>query len=92
MSLKLVWLATPLLLACLHLAQAQQPKKIPRIGYLRFIEVPVYDAALGEGLRELDYVDGQNIPVDYRFAGGKIERSAICCRVGSSQSRCDRRR
>lgn len=38
MSLKLAWLAPPLLLACIHLAEAQQPKKIPRIGYLRFIE------------------------------------------------------
>jgi putative ABC transport system substrate-binding protein len=57
-------------------APAQQPKKIPHIGYLRFIEVPVYDAAFRQGLRELGYVEGQNIHVEYRFAGGSIERLA----------------
>ena len=56
--------------------QAQQSKKIPRIAYLRFIEVPVYDAAFRQGLRELGYVEGKNIYVEYRFAGGSIERLA----------------
>ena len=55
---------------------AQQPKKIPRIGYMRFIEVPVYDAAFREGLNELGYIEGQNIHIEYRFAGGSIERLA----------------
>ena len=57
-------------------SEAQQPKKIPRIGYLRFIEVPVYDAAFRQGLKELGYVEGENINVEYRFAGGSIERLA----------------
>ena len=57
-------------------APAQQPKKILHIGYLRFIEVPVYDAAFRKGLSELGYVEGQNIHVEYRFAGGSIERLA----------------
>jgi len=55
---------------------AQQPKSIPHIGYLRFIEVPVYDAAFRKGLSELGYVEGQNIHVEYRFAGGSTERLA----------------
>jgi putative ABC transport system substrate-binding protein len=58
------------------LTGAQQPAKIPRVGYLRFIEVPVYDSAFRQGLRELGYVEGQNIHVEYRFAGGSIERVA----------------
>lgn len=61
-------------LGSISVAEAQQPKKIPRIGYLRFIEVPIYDAAFRQGLKELGYVEGQNIHVEYRFAGGSIER------------------
>lgn len=53
-----------------------QPAKIPRVGYLKFFEVPVYDSAFRQGLRELGYVEGQNIHVEYRFAGGSIERVA----------------
>jgi hypothetical protein len=34
MNIKFAWLITPLLLAYIHLAEAQQPKKIPHIGYL----------------------------------------------------------
>jgi putative ABC transport system substrate-binding protein len=74
MKTNLLWLGTVLLLGSVHLAEAQQPKKIPHIAYLRFIEVPVYDAAFRQGLRELGYVEGQNIHVEYRFAGGSIER------------------
>jgi putative ABC transport system substrate-binding protein len=58
------------------LTGAQQPAKIPHIGYLRFIEVPVYDSAFRQGLRELGYVEGQNIHVEYRFAAGSVERLA----------------
>ena len=65
-----------MLVALCSSAQAQPAKKIPHIGYLRFIEVPVYDAAFRQGLRELGYVEGQNIYVEYRFAGGSIDRVA----------------
>jgi putative ABC transport system substrate-binding protein len=64
------------LLAVAVIAEPQQPKKVPHIGYLRFIEVPVYDAAFRKGLSELGYVEGQNIHVEYRFAGGSTERLA----------------
>ena len=61
-------------LVSISAGEAQQAKKIPRIGYLRFIEVPIYDAAFRQGLKELGYVEGQNIHVEYRFAGGSLER------------------
>lgn len=63
-------------LLTLSAAQAQQPKKVPRIGYLRFIENRVLDDAFRKGLQELGYVEGQNIHVEYRFAGGSLDRLA----------------
>ena len=59
---------------CGAVAQAQQP--VPRIGYLRFIEFPVLDKAFRNGLRELGYIEGQNIHIEYRFAGGSTKRLA----------------
>jgi putative ABC transport system substrate-binding protein len=58
-------------------AEAQQPKKLPRIGYLSSRD-RASDHARAEAillaLRELGYVDGQNIAIDYRYADGKQER------------------
>ena len=58
-------------------AQAQQPKKIPRIGYLTAqtssAEFPRIDA-FRQGLRALGYVEGQNIAIEYRSMDGKLER------------------
>ena len=65
-----------LLLALTIPAQAQQAKKVPRIGYLRFIEFPAYDAAFRNGLSDLGYVERENIQVEYRFAGGSLARLA----------------
>jgi putative tryptophan/tyrosine transport system substrate-binding protein len=54
---------------------AQPPAHVPRIGYLspgpRGFSLPI--AALQRGLRELHYVEGQNIAFEYRFAEGKPE-------------------
>jgi putative ABC transport system substrate-binding protein len=61
------------LLAAVRPVLAQQ-KPIPRIGYLRFIEFPPNDEAFRRGLRELGYVEGQNIRIEYRQAGGNVER------------------
>ncbi len=73
--LKLVLTTVCTLLFALGVStEAQQANKIPRIGYMRFIEVPVYDAAFRKGLSEQGYVEGQNIHVEYRFAGGSMER------------------
>jgi putative ABC transport system substrate-binding protein len=64
-----------LILVSVHLAQAQQPQKIPRIGFLRGPEYPsVYLETFRHGLRELGYVEGQNIIVEYRDAQSREDR------------------
>jgi putative ABC transport system substrate-binding protein len=59
--------------------EAQQPGKVARIGYLSARD-QANDAPRSEGvllgLRELGYVDGQNIAIEYRYAQGKSERFA----------------
>jgi putative ABC transport system substrate-binding protein len=59
------------------LAQAQQPKKFFRIGYLSNSYPSAESArseAVGKRLRELGYVEGQNMSIDYRYGEGNIER------------------
>jgi putative ABC transport system substrate-binding protein len=60
-------------------AQAQQPKKVPRIGYLLAGD-PTTESirfeAIRQGLRELGYIEGQNIAIEYRYAEGKRDRLA----------------
>ena len=59
------------------LVQAQQPTKIARIGYLTGA-TPIGQAArieaFRQGLRELGYVEGKNIVVEYRYAEEKLNR------------------
>ena len=68
-----------MLLALSLPAEAQQPTKIPRIGYL-IVAFPSTAAAATEafrqGLRELGYVEGKNIVIEYRYAEGKLDRLA----------------
>lgn len=52
---------------------AQQPKKVPRIGVLANSESAAWDA-FRRGLRELGYVDGQNVAMEWRWADGKADR------------------
>src|SRR5215475_4614706 len=55
-------------------AEAQQAKKVPRIGYLTgtsFSAVSTRTEAFRQGLRELGYVEGKNIFIEWRFAEGK---------------------
>ncbi len=55
-------------------AQAQQPKKVPRIGYLSNNDVALESArseAIRLALRELGYIEGQNIATEHRYAEGK---------------------
>jgi putative ABC transport system substrate-binding protein len=54
-------------------ARAQQRPKIPRIGIID--EAPMWNA-FRQGLRDLGYVEGQNIAFDYRYADGVPERLA----------------
>jgi ABC-type uncharacterized transport system substrate-binding protein len=62
---------------CGAVATAQQPKKVPRIGYLSNIDPAresVRSEAIRLALRELGYIEGQNIATEYRYAGGKRDR------------------
>jgi putative tryptophan/tyrosine transport system substrate-binding protein len=75
--MKTVLLLTGFLLASIHFAEAQQPNKVPRIGFLANA-TPSADAvrydAFRQGLRELGYVGGKNIVVEYRSSEGKSDR------------------
>ena len=65
------------LLAVAVIAEAQQAKKVPRIGFLG-AAYPSTNAArieaFRQGLRALEYVEGKNIIIEYRWAEGKPER------------------
>ena len=66
-----VWLLTIFFLITVSITQAQQPAKIPRIGFL-FIgskDQPHLDK-FRQGLRDLGYVEGKNIAIEYRYAEG----------------------
>jgi putative ABC transport system substrate-binding protein len=66
-----------MLLALPFPARAQQPKKIPRIGYLSNSD-PATESAGSEAirlaLRERGHIEGQNIAIEYRYAEGKFDR------------------
>jgi ABC-type uncharacterized transport system substrate-binding protein len=74
-----VSLLVTLSLFCIHIAQAQQPKKVPRIGYLSNTD-PANESARAEAirlaLRELGYIEGHNIATEYRYAEGKSDRQS----------------
>jgi ABC-type uncharacterized transport system substrate-binding protein len=81
MKAKLLVYALPaLILAIIHLAEAQQPAKIPRIGYVsgtgNASDQGPYVEALRQGLRDLGYIEGKNFAIEYRGAEGKLDRMA----------------
>jgi len=66
-----------LLLAVAIKAEAQQSPKVPRIGILEpatSASISARIEAFQQGLRELGYVEGKNITIEYRYADGKSER------------------
>ena len=78
MKAKILVYALPvLILTTIPLAEAQQAKKVPRIGYLTAASasamVPRANA-FRQGLRELGYVEGKNILIEYQYADGKLDR------------------
>src|SRR5207249_3793221 len=63
------------LLAAPRAAEAQQAGKVYRIGYLSIASGPSpRTEALRQGLRELGYIEGKNITIEYRFAQDKADR------------------
>ena len=78
MNRKIFCLALCALLFALGVsAQAQQPAKVPRIGYLTNESLSALSArteAFRQGLRELGYLEGKNIVIEWRDAEGKLDR------------------
>src|SRR5215510_4755489 len=73
----LVSLVSTLILASGYTSEAQQPKKVPRIGFMIGTSpsiVPDRIEGFRQGLRDLGYVEGKNIIIEYRVAKGKVER------------------
>jgi putative ABC transport system substrate-binding protein len=72
-----VWLLRSVFLTTSSLAQAQQPGKIPRIGYLTGSPLFVISAlseAFRQGLRDLGYIEGKNIVIEWRPHEGNLDR------------------
>jgi putative tryptophan/tyrosine transport system substrate-binding protein len=74
----LFWLLTTILVITVSFAEAQQPKKVPRIGYVTATGDsrnlgPNFEA-FRQGLRDFGYVEGKNITIEYRHAEGKLDR------------------
>ena len=72
-------------------SEAQQPAKVPRIGFLIASATSVNTArneAFRQGLRELGYVEGKNIFIEWRSAEGKADRLAgLAAELVASQGR-----
>jgi ABC-type uncharacterized transport system substrate-binding protein len=67
-------LVAVVLLALGVIAEAQQPKKVPRIGFLTLIPNPdPLESVFLQGLGDLGYENGRNIIIEYRRAAGKVE-------------------
>jgi putative ABC transport system substrate-binding protein len=69
-----------LLFALCSPVEAQQQAKVPRLGFLAASTGPGESsrpAAVTEGLRDLGYVEGKNIVIEWRQAGGKLDQLAV---------------
>ena len=69
-------LVAVVLLAVGVIAEAQQPKKVHRIGYLSPRDAATESTrseAIRRALRERSYIEGQNISTEYRYAEGKVD-------------------
>ena len=69
-----------ILIALVFSAEAQQPKKLPRVGFLVPGSPTSYSErieAFQQGLRELGHIEGQNIIIEYRYTEGKSDRLTV---------------
>jgi hypothetical protein len=88
-----IWLLATILLTTALPVEAQQAAKIPRIGYVSGtgdVSNPgPYVEALRQGLRDLGYIQGKNIVIEYRGAEGKLGPSPKpCSRACKTQDGC----
>jgi ABC-type uncharacterized transport system substrate-binding protein len=77
MNPKIFWLITAIFLAPLHRAEAQQTRQIPRIGVLEArspSDRPQVWLEFRQGLRDLGYIEGKNIVLEFRYADGNNQR------------------
>ena len=77
MNKKLVWLVVLLFLASTTFVEAQQSEKMYRIGFLVTPSRSFFTARMEgfqQGLRNLGYIEGKNIVIEYRYAEGKADR------------------
>jgi putative tryptophan/tyrosine transport system substrate-binding protein len=77
----LVYALPALILTTIHLAEAQQPKKVARLGFLSLsspesVSAPPIEA-FRQRLRELGYIEKQNIVIEWRFANGEPKRLPV---------------
>jgi putative tryptophan/tyrosine transport system substrate-binding protein len=76
-KVSLIWLLATALLVTVSHAEAQQPGKVPRIGFLTNESLSTISGrqeGLRQGLRELGYVEGKNILIEWRSGEGKRDR------------------
>ena len=73
----LAYALSAMLFALCTSVHAQKPTKVPRIGFLAVAPLSTLSArteAFRQGLRELGYVEGKNIVIEWRSAEGKVDR------------------
>ena len=78
MSQKVIGIAfSAFLIVLCFSAEAQQPKKVSRIGYLTSTSarLSVRTEAVRQALRDLGYLEGQNTAMECRYAEGKLDRA-----------------
>jgi putative tryptophan/tyrosine transport system substrate-binding protein len=76
--IKAILLLIGFIVASVHFAEAQQPKKVSRIGYIASTTTDrrsTNTTAFRERLRELGYIEAQNIVIEYRYTEGKPDRA-----------------
>ena len=77
-------LVAVILLAVAVTAEAQQPQKVPRIGFLATVSPSTISdrvEAFRQGLRELGYVEGKNIVIEWRYAEGSGRQPALAAEL-----------
>jgi putative ABC transport system substrate-binding protein len=63
------------LLVLSAIAEAQQPKKVARIGYIASTSAAIQKDVFRQALRDLGYIEGENIHFEYRYIEGQQDRA-----------------